>query len=84
MTTGPAILIRVDKDTKDRMRKLKINWSGEIRNFIADRISRNGNKAHAMILTDKIFNSQKKKNTDSAETVRRFRDERYGAARSNS
>lgn len=73
-----GVLIKVDKNTKEKMKKLKINWSKEIREFISERINKEGNLARAVALSDRLLNSQKKKKTNTAEVIRKFRDERYG------
>ena len=79
MAYEPAILIKVDQQTKKEMKAVGINWSEEIRTFIKSRIKKEKNVALAVMLTDKIFNSRPKSNTDEAtEIIRKFRDERYG------
>ncbi len=35
MKKTAAVLVKIDKITKEKMKKLKINWSEEIRNFPA-------------------------------------------------
>ncbi len=78
MVDGTAMLIKLDRHTKERMNKIHINWSNEIRNFIKERINEEKNPTLAVILADKVFNSQKRKNTDTTSIIRKFRDARYG------
>ncbi len=80
MASQAAILVKVDKEMKMRMKDVKINWSAEIRRFIETRISENKERrlAEAVMLTDRIYYSRKKSRHDSAEIIRKFRDERYG------
>jgi post-segregation antitoxin (ccd killing protein) len=39
MTYEEAILVKIDKDTKRRMKSVKVNWSERIREFIQKEIS---------------------------------------------
>ena len=78
MVDGTAMLIKLDRYTKERMNKIHINWSNEIRNFIKKRINEEKNPTLAVILADKVFNSQKRKDTDTTSIIRKFRDARYG------
>ncbi|MGC8537551.1 MAG: hypothetical protein ACP5MZ_01020 [Candidatus Micrarchaeia archaeon] len=79
MADETAMLIKLDRHTKERMREIHVNWSNEIRNFIKERISDEKNPTLAVMLADKVFNSQKRKNTDTTSIIRKFRDTRYGA-----
>ena len=73
-----AILVKVDKPTKEKMKKLNINWSKAIRGFISEELNRKRNLAKAVALTDKLFRKAKKKGFDSTAFIRKMRSERYG------
>ena len=75
-----AILVKVDKLTKKRMKDKRINWSAEIRKFISDRLklSSTKNLAKAVAISDRLYRKAKAKNYDSTAVIRKFRDERYG------
>ena len=69
-----TISIRVSKDLKERMKKVKINWSDEIRRFIEDRISR-----YEFLNALKDVESKAKSRKvefDSTKIIREDRDER--------
>lgn len=78
MQDEQQILIKVDKATKLNMKKLKLNWSAEIRKFISRKLEEKRNLALAVALTYKILEGQKKSKRDSAVTIREWRDKRYG------
>ncbi len=78
MKKTAAVLVKIDKITKEKMKELKINWSEEIRNFIDEKINSKITLALAVALTHKILDSQKKHNTDTTLIIRKFRDVRYG------
>jgi post-segregation antitoxin (ccd killing protein) len=73
-----AILVKVDKTTKERMKHAKINWSAAIRNFINEEISRKANLAKAIAQTYKLLATQKKSKHDTTSIIRYWRDKRYG------
>jgi hypothetical protein len=76
-----TVLVKVDKETKNKMKKIKTNWSEAIRAAIAEEISRQKNLAKAIAQTYEILGSQKKKRSDeSTKIVRYWRDRRYGTA----
>lgn len=76
-----AILIKIDTKTKEKMDKLNINWSEEIRDFIKSRLESEGDKnlALAVATTDKLFRKAKK-GFDSTAFIRKMREERYGSS----
>ena len=82
MRNEEAVLIKVDKETKEKMKELKINWSAELRKYIAERIRRKRNVALAVALNDRILNGQKVHKTDTTAIIRKFRNARYGPNRS--
>jgi len=76
-----AVLVKVNKSTKKRMKDKKINWSAEIRKFIDERLKtkKDKNLALAVALTDKIFRKAKKGSFNSTEFIRKMRETRHGA-----
>ncbi len=80
MSGESQILVKVDKGTKQKMKKIRINWSAEIRRFIANRVSEERNLALAVILTERVFRKAKKKRFDSTAFIRKMRDARYGSS----
>ena len=78
MEHNEAILIKVDKSTKKRMKEAKLNWSAEIRKFISERLDKNNerNLARAVAITDRL--SRKIRNFNSTDVIRKMRDLRYG------
>jgi hypothetical protein len=78
MKNDVAILVKVDVETKKKMKLMRINWSEEIRTFINGKVENQGNQALAVALTDAIFSSRKRSEEDSALIIRKFREERYG------
>jgi hypothetical protein len=78
MSNNSSVLIKIDTDTKERMSKLKINWSEAIRQFIKGKLDSSKNIALAVALNDKILGGQKKSKGDTIEIIRKFRDARYG------
>lgn len=79
MPQEQQILVKVDKSTKNEMKKMNINWSAEIRKFIGSVLEKRRNRALAVSISDRIFSSQRSRRTDTSLVVRKFRDERYGA-----
>ncbi len=73
-----AVLVKIDSDTKRQMKKLKVNWSEEIREFIMMRIKigRKKNLMRAVAGTDRLF--RKVEGFDSTAVIRKMRDTRYG------
>jgi hydroxymethylpyrimidine/phosphomethylpyrimidine kinase len=78
MSFKNAILVKIDEDTKRKMKKVGINWSAEIREFINERLTKKNNVALAVALTDRVFKNSKKNQFDSTEFIRKMRDTRYG------
>jgi hypothetical protein len=76
MTYEEAILVKIDKDTKRRMKSVKVNWSERIREFIQKEISTKRNIAKAEKLRAKLFRSVE--GIESTEIIRKMRDSRYG------
>lgn len=82
MANDASVLIKIDSETKERMSKLRINWSEAIRQFIKVKLSKSRrNVALAVALNDKILSRQKRHKGDTTEIIRRFRDARYGPDR---
>lgn len=81
MSYDSAILIKVDKGTKEKMERLNVNWSEEIRKFIKSLLESEADKnlALAVATTDKFFRKAKSKGFESAVFIRKMRDERYGS-----
>jgi hypothetical protein len=76
MVYEEAFLIKIDKNTKRRMKDVKINWSELIREFIQKEIEKKRNIARAERLRAKLF--REVKGVDSTEVIRKMRDSRYG------
>lgn len=74
------VLVKVDKATKMEMKKVKANWSEEIRGFIKERLRSGGEKnmARAVAITDRLFREGGFSDIDSVEAIRKMRDTRYG------
>lgn len=73
------ISIRIDPELKKEMKKLKyLNWSEVIRDAIKKRIQneRERNIAKAILINEKIRKNAPE-NFNSADIVRRFREERH-------
>jgi Zn-dependent oligopeptidase len=79
MTYEGTILIKLDKDTKRRMKEINTNWSELIREFIQKELNRKRNIARAEKLRAKLF--RQGRGMDSAQIIRYFRDTRYGPDR---
>ncbi len=69
-----VVSIRVPKELKEKMRKYRIDWSREIREFIEERIR----TLELLELLESIEEKAKKRRTrvDSAELIREAREER--------
>ncbi len=78
MTYDKSVLIQLDRETKQKMEKIKINWSNAIREMIVQKINKQKNIAKAVALTDKIFRGQNKHKNESTSIIREMRDTRYG------
>ena len=80
MAEKSGILIKIDKNKKRQMKKLDLNWSAEIRDFIDSRLkaSPERNLALAVALNDRLFRRSKAKKINSTQIIRKFREERYG------
>ena len=73
------ISIRIDPELKEKMDELKhLNWSEVIRKAIKSEIENKTevNKAKAVLLNEKI-RKKAPKNFNSAEIIRKFREERH-------
>ncbi len=68
------VSIRVPKELKEKMRKYRIDWSREIREFIEERIR----TLELLELLESIEEKAKKRRTrvDSAKLIREAREER--------
>ena len=82
MEKDMAVLIKVDKKTKEKMRQMNINWSEEIRKFISEKLESDGdnNLALAVAISDKLFRKSKS-GFNSTDFIRKMRDARYGPNR---
>lgn len=81
ITCMTVITVRVDEETKKKMRELNVNWSEFIRKAIEKKIDeeRRKNLAKALLISERV----KKKSIGeekAEEIVRRFRDERYAGS----
>ena len=76
MTYEETILIKLDKDTKRKMKEIDANWSELIREFIQNELNRKRNTARAEKLRARLFRHVSGMN--STQIIRKFRDERYG------
>ncbi len=76
MAYEDAILVKIDKDTKRRMKNVNVNWSERIREFIKKEISNRRNVAKAERLRADLFRSVS--GVESTEIIRKMRDSRYG------
>lgn len=75
-----AILIKVDKVTKRKMRSVEENWSELIREFIQGELNKKRNIAKAERIRARLFRAVKGK--DSTAIIREMRDSHYGSASS--
>ncbi len=75
-----AILVKVDRVTKRKMKLAEENWSELIRMFIQRELDKKRNIAKAERLRAKLFRTVKGK--DSTAIIREMRDSRYGPASS--
>ena len=71
-----TILIKLDKDTKRKMKEIDTNWSKLIREFIQNELNRKRNTIRAEKLRAKLF--RRVGGMDSTQIIRKFRDARYG------
>ena len=71
MVYEETVLIKLDSDTKRRMRSLNANWSELIREFIQSELDKKRNIARAERLRTKLF--RRKKGVDSTALIRRMR-----------
>lgn len=76
MVYKETLLIKLDSDTKKKMKSVKTNWSELIREFIQSELEKKRNVAKAERLRAKLF--RKSKGIDSTEMIRRMRETRYG------
>ncbi len=81
MADNTAVLVKVDPETKERMRAKGLNWSAEIRRFIAERLNSGDDMtlAKAVAVTDRLF--RKAEGFESTAFIRKARDERHGPNR---
>ena len=74
-----TVLVKIDKETKHKMKKINVNWSEVIRAAIREETGKERNLTKAVSLMYKILSRQKKASKyDSTETIRWWRDHRYG------
>lgn len=73
-----AILVKVDRVTKRKMKLAEENWSELIRVFIQKELDKKRNIAKAEKLRASLF--RRVKGADSANVIRKMRDSRYGPA----
>ena len=71
-----GVFIKVDKQTKYRMKEEHINWSSAIRSFINEELDRKKNIALAVAQTYRMLEGQKT-TSGSTSTIREWRDKRY-------
>ncbi len=76
MSYETTLLIKIDRGTKLRMKKAKLNWSAQIRGFINKELNRRRNIAYAEKIRAKLF--RKSRGIDSTLYIRKMRDARYG------
>ncbi|MCL5419409.1 MAG: hypothetical protein M1354_00830 [Candidatus Marsarchaeota archaeon] len=76
MAYRETILIKLDSNTKKKMKSVKTNWSELIREFIQRELEKKRNIAKAEKLRAKLF--RKSRGIDSTEVIRRMRETRYG------
>ncbi len=76
MTYEETILIKLDKDTKKKMKEINTNWSERIREFIKNEINKKKNIARAERLRAKLF--REVGGASTTEIIRKMRDSRYG------
>ncbi len=77
MTYEETMLIKLDRKTKNRMKRLKINWSEAMREFINRELDREARFEEAERIRKSLF--KKRPGLDSTEIIRRMRDARHGA-----
>ncbi len=80
MSYEDAILVKIDKMTKRKMKYTKENWSELIRNFIQKELNKKNNVAKAEKLRLKLFRRVKGRN--GTYILRKMRDSRYGKSSS--
>ncbi len=73
-----TILVKIDKETKSKMKKINLNWSKVIRAAISEEVNSQRNIAKAVALTAKVFARHQKSKSDSTAVIRYWRDHRYG------
>lgn len=78
MKYDSTLLIKVDKETKGKMSKVKVNWSEIIREAIKSELAHQRNLAKAVALTAKVFARHQKSKSDSTSVIRYWREHRYG------
>lgn len=69
-----VITIRISKELREKMKKININWSEEIRRFIENKI-----KSYELLEVFEEIRSRAKKrrvNVDSAQLIREDREKR--------
>lgn len=79
-----TVSIRVPEDVKERMKAYEgINWSAILRDEIEEHLSRleSRNMAHAVATSERLsqqIDADEVADRNTAEVVRRWRDDRYG------
>ncbi len=74
------ITVRVDDETRKRMRRMRhVNWSGVLREAIDRKIAQESNRdfAKAVITNDKV-RKKAPPGWNSTEVIRFWREHRYG------
>ncbi len=69
-----VVTVRVPKELKEKMKKLKVNWSEEIRKYIEERV-----RDYELLETiDRVRKEARKRKvkTDSAQLIREDRESR--------
>lgn len=83
-----SVSFRVPDEVKKRMEEHdEVNWSAVLRGHIREELHNleSRNIAHAVATSERLSNTidpEAVAGTNSAETIRRFRDTRYGEERS--
>jgi antibiotic biosynthesis monooxygenase (ABM) superfamily enzyme len=76
MAYDETMLIKLDRRTKEKMRRMKINWSEAVREFINRELDREARFDEAERLRKSIF--KKYPGPESTDIIRKARDARHG------
>ena len=78
MTRQVEVVVKVNEETKDKMKRLKINWSEAIRRFINHEIEKQKNTALALSIMHRLSSEIKlEKDGDTTTIIRKFRNDRH-------